>query len=88
MSEFKDCLGSQLRVGDLVVVGFKEGNSTPSVGIMKVVELMPKDRWEARVKIVDPSDENTSYHIYRYCDRVMRLDALAVEADRILEQQK
>lgn len=86
MSEFKDSLGAKLRVGDLVVVGFREGNSTPSVGIMKVVELMPKDRWEPRVKIVDPSDDDTSYKMYRYCDRVMRLDALAVKADELLEE--
>lgn len=85
MDDFRDSLGAKLRVGDLVVVGFKEGNSTPSVGIMKVAELMPKDRWEPRVRVI-PIDGAQYSRSYRYCDRVMRIDALAVKADQLLEE--
>lgn len=92
MDDFRDSLGAKLRVGDLIVAGIiYNKNSTPAVGVFKVVKLLNetsglRKHLAPRVQIESIDNTSTGTSQYRYCDSVYRLDALAVRTDQLLEE--
>lgn len=94
---FKDQLGANLNVGDIIVCGVKNGHSTPGVTLGRILRLHSKSQYEPRCFVSDDLSIKTieefenkphkGYGLgsYRYCERVYLLAALVDEAESVLK---